>query len=156
MIPLLKTNNGNVIYGKLTKYAEASKEYKINISWNKVVIIVKNKNSDIKNFREILLGKYRGIKFQKEGTYPGQRISLQNTNIAINERLKKTKGEWNLIKNRLFLDNEILPKIKMDLWNVAIKSITKYSTATIETSEASDKKCEVSNQNACAKSISGR
>ena len=42
---LLKTNNVNEIYEKLTKYEEATKEYKININWNKVAIIVKIKTA---------------------------------------------------------------------------------------------------------------
>ena len=39
----------------------------------KVVIFVKNKTDELRNFRKKLPGKYREIKFAKEGTLLGQK-----------------------------------------------------------------------------------
>ena len=38
---LVKSNNDSAIYEKLTKYAEATNDYKININRNKVKLMVK-------------------------------------------------------------------------------------------------------------------
>ena len=37
-----------------------------------------------------------------------------------------------MIKNMVFLDKEVKPKIKLDLWNAAVNSIMKYSMTTIK------------------------
>ena len=101
--------------------------------------MVKKKNAELRNFRKKLPDKYRDINFSKEGTLLGQKISLQkNTTSASNERLKKAKGAWSMIKNRVFLDKEVNTKIKLDLWNAAVNSIMKYSMTTIIKTQAQD------------------
>ena len=66
----------------------------------------------------------------------------ENTNIAVNERVSKAKGIWKSIKKRVFLDKEIKPKIKLDLWNAAINSVMKYSMTTINKTQAADEKMQ--------------
>ena len=67
----------------------------------------------------------------------GQKISLRgNTNIAVNARLDKAKGDWGVIKKRIFFGKEIKTKIKLDLRNAAIMSIMKYGISTIATQTA--------------------
>ena len=69
---LIKTNNVSEIYENITTYETTAHKYKININWNKV-IIVKNKDSALRNFRDILHRKYRNIKFGKYWTYLGRK-----------------------------------------------------------------------------------
>ena len=44
---------------------------------------------------------------------------------------KKAKVARIIIKKRVFLDKDIKPEIKLDLWNSGINSIMQYSTTTI-------------------------
>ena len=64
----------------------------------------------------------------------------KNNNIAVNRRYEKRSGDAGLVK-MVFLDNEIKPKIKLDVRNAAVSSITKYSTTTVGTAEAYARKC---------------
>ena len=48
-----------------------------------------------------------------------------------------------MIKNMVFLDKEVKPKIKLDLWNAAVNSIMKYSMATIQKTQAPGANAEI-------------
>ena len=118
-------------------------KYKIKINSNKVKIIVRKKDAELRKFRKKLPEKFRDIKFEKEGTILGQKVSLQNnTNIAVNARLSKAKGAWGIIKKRILSDKEIRNKVKLDLRNAAIMSIMKYGISTITTTQASGGKMQ--------------
>ena len=52
-----------------------------------------------------------------------------------------------MIKNMVFLDKEVKPKTKMDLWNAAVNSMMKYIMTTVIKTQARDEKCNNLHQN---------
>ena len=77
------------------------------------------------------------MKFEKEELSYGK-ISLQKSaTSAVNSRQGQSKGSGGIIKG-IGNDKDINNKIKRDLWNGGVKSITTYSISTIDTSQASD------------------
>ena len=53
------------------------------------------KGDTLRKFRKILPGKYREIKFEKEGTVLCQKSAWgRYTNIDVNARLGKDNGSW--------------------------------------------------------------
>ena len=73
----------------------------------------------------------------------GQQMTLNHqTNCTVLSRLNKARAAWNILKKRVFLDNEIKMKIKIDLFNAAIGSILKYGLSTLRTTETMDRKLQ--------------
>ena len=54
-------------------------------------------------------------------------------------RLNKEKGAWEIIKYRVFQDEQIKMKYKFDLWNAAIVSKPKYGRTTLRIAEITDR-----------------
>ena len=91
------------IYPKLIAFMDATRMYKLPINWNKVAVLVKKHNHDIREVKRILPRELRSINFAKHATLIGQKITLgENMNQAVQDRLTKAKGSWKLIKRRDF------------------------------------------------------
>ena len=74
--------------------------------------------------------------------YWGKISRLANTNIAVNEGINKAKASWGCNKTQSTPRQRSKNKIKTDLSNAAVNSITKYSMATINGSKLTDGKMQ--------------
>ena len=66
----------------------------------------------------------------------------KKTNTTVLNRLNKAKSSRNILKRRVFQDNEIRPKIKLDIYKAAIGSIVNYGLATLRTNVTMCKKLQ--------------
>ena len=61
-------------------------KYIIKIRWGKVAISAQKENGELREFRRLLHGGYRSIKFGRECTMMGKINIRQNNAIGVKER----------------------------------------------------------------------
>ena len=71
-----------------------------------------------------LPGKYRHIVFTTAGQLPGRQTNLQNkTNGNLPNRFHKGKDARGILKRIIFNGDQVKIKMKIDLYNAAIRRI---------------------------------
>ena len=68
-------NNATDIYPKLQAFDKATNDYQLPINWDKVTILVRKHDHEIREIKRTMPTKYRCIKFSKSTTLLGQEIS---------------------------------------------------------------------------------
>ena len=69
----LKTRETEEIYPKLAAFGEETKDYRLPINWEKVKILIKKHDANIRELKKIAPQKYRDIQFVKKPTLLGQK-----------------------------------------------------------------------------------
>ena len=76
------------------------------------------------------------IEYTRSGTILGKQIHLGNKPIlVINDSIHKAKQTWGLLRNKLFLNEGIKTRIRIQLWNALVRSTQTYALQTQNTEQ---------------------
>jgi len=123
---------------RLQNYAEATKSRQLKIQWGKVKLLTrKTKQSQQQTFPH----PYNEIQDSKTGMVLGKQIHIQgHQKQAIQHRLTKAKQTWNTTRKKLFQNQYIPGKIRVQLWNALIRSTLTYALQTQELATTQENK----------------
>jgi len=76
---------------------------------------------------------YNLIKTTKNATILGKVININNNNgKTVQHRLQKAKQAWRQLKRKIFTNQTLHTKIRILMWNAAIRAILTYGLQTRE------------------------
>ena len=108
---------------KLKSYGKSTIEYELETNWSKVNILTSNKN-DTNLFIE---EPYNKIKYVRKCKILGHMMTADSKmNEAVDDRLNKAKGAWEMMNKKLLVNKSIKPNIKIRLFNALILRILLY------------------------------
>ena len=74
---------------------------------------------------------FNTIEYTRSGTILGRQIHIGNKPLlAVNDRIHKAKQTWVILRNKLFLNEGIKPRIRIQLWNALVRSTQTYALQT--------------------------
>jgi len=113
---------------RLQNYELTTKSRQLLINWDKVKLLIRTKLTEQE---KALPEPFNHIQTSKYGMALGKILHMKgHQNKAVMHRLTKAKQVWGRTKNKLFKNNSIPEKLRIQLWNAIIRSTLIYALST--------------------------